>query len=174
MHRRPLWTVFMGPVETGGWEEREEGGVGGGGSCTAQLWLWPGSNQNTGAVKAPLDESQGAVSGQNAGLGLKVQGYVLLLMRSTRWASRPRGPDDDPSAAQEMPQPPSTSKKQPRTTEASHASQTSAAHHRDPAMVPTRRLPPSGDGASLASAPELIPTVGATPPSSLPSATSPS
>lgn len=90
MHRHPLWTVFMGPVETGGWEEREEGGGGGRtGSCTAQLWLWPGSNQNTGAVKAPLDESQGAVSGQNAGLGLKVQGYVLLLMRSTRWASRP-------------------------------------------------------------------------------------
>lgn len=80
----------MGPIETGGWEEREEDGGGGRtGSCTAQLWLWPGSNQNTGAVKAPLDESQGAVSGQNAGLGLKVQGYVLLLMRSTRWASRP-------------------------------------------------------------------------------------
>lgn len=33
----------------------------GGASCTAQLWLWRGSNQNTGAVKAPLDESQGAV-----------------------------------------------------------------------------------------------------------------
>lgn len=35
------------------------------GSRHAQLgsafWLWRGSNQNTGAVKAPLDESQGAV-----------------------------------------------------------------------------------------------------------------
>lgn len=33
---------------------------GGESSCTARLWLWRGSNQNTGAVKAPLDESQGA------------------------------------------------------------------------------------------------------------------
>lgn len=40
-------------------------------------------------LKPPLDESQGAVSGRNAGRGLKVQGYVLLLMRSTRWASLP-------------------------------------------------------------------------------------
>lgn len=63
--------------------------MGGGGGGHAQLWLWPGSNQNTGAVKAPLDESRGAVSGRNAGLGLKVQGYVLLLMTSTHWASLP-------------------------------------------------------------------------------------
>ncbi|CAB1453369.1 unnamed protein product [Pleuronectes platessa] len=33
---------------------------GGESSCTAQLWLWRGSNHNTGAVKAP-DKSQGAL-----------------------------------------------------------------------------------------------------------------
>lgn len=87
----PTLDCIYGPCGDGwlGGEGGRRRRGGGGGSCTAQLWLWPGSNQNTGAVKAPLDESQGAVSGQNAGLGLKVQGYVLSLMRSTRWASRP-------------------------------------------------------------------------------------
>lgn len=56
--------------------------------------MWPGSNQNTGAVKAPpwtLNESQGAVSGRNAAGGIKVQGCVLLLMTSTRRASASEG-----------------------------------------------------------------------------------
>lgn len=43
------------------WDDGSEGGGGGGGSCTARLWLWRGSNQNTRAGKPPLDESQGAV-----------------------------------------------------------------------------------------------------------------
>lgn len=48
-----------------------------------------GPTKTPGLLKPPLDESQGAVSGRNAGRGVKVQGYVLLLMRSTRWASLP-------------------------------------------------------------------------------------
>lgn len=36
-------------------------GRGGGSLCAAPLCSWQGSNENTGAVKAPLDESQGAV-----------------------------------------------------------------------------------------------------------------
>lgn len=46
-----------------------------------------GPTKTSGLLKPPWMSPRGQWSGRNAGLGLEVQGYVLLLMRSPRWAS---------------------------------------------------------------------------------------
>lgn len=67
-----------------------EGGLGGMGHAQLGSGCGRGPTKTPGLLKPPpLDESQGAVSGWNAGQGLKVQGYVLLVMSSTLWASLP-------------------------------------------------------------------------------------
>lgn len=48
-------------------------------SCTARLWLWRVSNQSTGAVKAPLDESQGAVERTECRPGFRGSGVCPVV-----------------------------------------------------------------------------------------------
>lgn len=67
----------------------EAGGVREGGSRHAQLGsgCGEGPTKTPGLLKPPWMSPRGQWSGRNAGLGLEVQGYVLLLMSSPRWAS---------------------------------------------------------------------------------------
>lgn len=58
-----------------------------------------------GLLKPPWMSPRGQWSGRNAGLGLEVQGYVLLLMRSPRWASLARSPDTASPAPPKQPPP---------------------------------------------------------------------
>lgn len=62
---------------------------GGGESRHAQLSSGCGETptKTTGLLKPPWMSPRGQWSGWNAGLGLEVQGYVLLLMSSPHWAS---------------------------------------------------------------------------------------
>lgn len=77
-------------------------GKGGGVSRHAQLSSGCGQDptKTPGLLKPPWMSPRGHWSGRNAGLGLEVQGYVLLLMSSPHWASLALSPRLSPQSHQ--------------------------------------------------------------------------
>lgn len=78
-------------VEAGGGEESRHAQLGSG--------CGEGPTKTPGLLKPPWMSPRGQRSGRNADLGLEVQGYVLLLMSSPRWASLAPSPRRCPTSA---------------------------------------------------------------------------
>lgn len=82
-----------------------------------------GPTKTPGLLKPPWMSPRGQWSGRNAGLGLEVQGYVLLLMSSPRWASLALSPWRCPASHTSTATTSSSSRKDwTWTTEAYHTS----------------------------------------------------
>lgn len=69
------------------WDEGRQGVVGGSRHAQLSSDCGQGPTKTPGLLKPPWMSPRGQRSGRNAGLGLEVQGYVLLLMSSPHWAS---------------------------------------------------------------------------------------